>query len=80
MSRKMIELTVDVSTDVFKVQELLQRCSGVKPHITTIDSMRIYYQTDKIEEKEIFSIISACAKKKGSNNILSITRKNLSNE
>lgn len=76
----MIEITVDSSTDVFKVQQRLANCPGVKPHIVTMDSMRIYYQTGKTEEKEIRAIIAACGMNKRANNILSIKRKNLSNE
>lgn len=76
----MIELIVDTTTDVFKVQQRLAACPGVKPHVITMDSMRIYYQTGKTEEKEILSIIAACGKNKRVNNILSIKRKLISNE
>lgn len=68
MRRESFEVTTDLHTDVFKVQEYLQKQPGIlKIRIVTCDSLRIAFDSNKIAAKVIVKMIGRCSSRKHSN-------------
>ena len=76
MPKAAIEITVDETTDVYRVQSYLLKMTGIKKiGIVTMQSIRVYYDDLKIQAKKIVKAVGNVDNKrhrKRKNNVVSV--------